>query len=158
METNSGVEGTVATSGFLTPSPPPGIFFPEEEEAGRRETVQDNTERKSAGPGVEDKGEPPEGAEIWFDGVRQLGQVDDFVIAWADRGKVKHFLLAEGRTCLRNGGGNGAEDHLGWLFEVAGPTGGHTGLPLSGNGLAEDGYRTGAGGRPIGWVGSISHT
>ena len=75
-------------------------FFPEDSEGeagegGRgerppeRQAVQDNTERKTAGTGEEGKMESVGGAEIWFNGTMERGQVDDFVIVWADRGRSK---------------------------------------------------------------------
>ena len=80
--------------------PSPEDFFPEDPEGGTgvggreerpsdRPAEQDTTERKKSGAGNEGTLEHYEGAEIWFNGTMQRGQVDDFIIVWADRGEVK---------------------------------------------------------------------
>ena len=53
-------------------------------------------ERETTGAAEEGKMEPSAGAEIWFNDVMEKGQVDDFVIAWSDRGLVKNYSLRDG--------------------------------------------------------------
>ena len=62
-------------------------------------------------------GEQAGRVEIWFKGTMERGQVDDFVIAWSDRGVVENFLLRNGQSCWMGaepGEGISWSSSLGW--------------------------------------------
>ena len=104
-------------------------------------------DKHTAGEEERETGKHAGGVEIWFKGIMERGQVDDFVIAWADRGEVENFLLRNGQTCWM--GAESGGNHLEQLSGVAGQAGSHSGLPLPVNGASGDGERIREWGRPV---------
>ena len=85
---------------------------------GEQGTKDDHTTSESEC----DFGEQVGGVEITFRGITEKGHVDDFVIAWSDRGMVENFLLRNGQSCwmgAESGEGITWSNSLGWRGRLA---------------------------------------